>query len=58
VQAFKFPEYPVADSSREQNENVDHPTKESILGGYLGQLSKIMKAKMTLNMLRHGSFNN
>jgi hypothetical protein len=45
VRAFKFPEYPVADSSREQNENVDHPTKESILGGYFGQLSKIIESE-------------
>ena len=45
VRASNFPEYPMADSLKEQNENVDHPTKESILGGYFGQLSKIIESE-------------
>jgi hypothetical protein len=35
----------MADSLKEQYENVDHPTKESILGGYFGQLSKIIESE-------------
>lgn len=35
----------MADSSKELNESVDSLSKESILGGYLGQLAKVIESE-------------